>query len=124
MSEQLENTPINENVGNGRIDTARAIKKGAIVLGGLDKQSPEYLESLSTLTPTGQVEFTALETAEQEADAQEGIQDPLSHLSDEQKKAYSDEVYALQDVSVRDQWDEDRVEMVRANIDTKYHIVK
>jgi hypothetical protein len=123
MSEQLENAPtINENEGNGRIDAARAIKKGAIVLGGLDKQSPEYLDTLSPLTPTGQAEFAALETVEQKADTQEGIQDPLSHLSAEQKTAYSNEVYALNDASVRGQWDEERVDAVRANINAKYSI--
>jgi hypothetical protein len=122
MSEHLESTPINEVEGNGRIDAARAMKKGAIALGGLDKQSPQYMDSLVSLTETGQAEFAALEAAEQEALAQTGIQDPLSHLSDEQRTDYSNELYALQDASVRSQWDEDRVDAVRAQINSKYGV--
>ena len=122
MSEHFESTPINETEGNGRIDAARAMKKGAIALGGLDKQSPQYIDSLVPLTETGQAEFAALEAAEQEAIAQAGIQDPLSHLTDEQKTDYSNDVYALQDASVRGQWDEDRVDAVRAQINARYGI--
>lgn len=114
MSEQLENNQVTPEVFDGQVNAARARKKGAILFGALDKQAG--------LTSTGVAELEALEAAEQGAQAEAGIQDPLSHLSDEQKAEYSNQMYALQDAASRNAWDEARVDAVKANINAKYGV--
>lgn len=114
MSELVNNSQQDINRFDAEIDAARARKKGAILFNGLDKQAG--------LTPTGVSELADIEADVQAANAEEGVQDPLSHLTDDQKKAYSDEKYAAQDVAARSGLDQDRVDAIMANIDNKYSV--